>query len=44
MARDRTACPRGFVCIYPDINLNGQPYVKRAVDGSMRHLPGCIPG
>ncbi|WP_030989974.1 peptidase inhibitor family I36 protein [Streptomyces sp. NRRL WC-3744] len=42
VARDQIACPRGFVCIYPDINFNGQPYVKRAVDGSVRHLPDYI--
>ncbi|WP_234317373.1 peptidase inhibitor family I36 protein [Streptomyces sp. NRRL WC-3744] len=44
MARDQIACPRGFVRIYPDINFNGQPYVKRAVDGSVRHLPDYIRG
>ncbi len=44
VARDQIACPRGFVCIYPDINFNGQPYVKRAVDGSVRHLPDYIRG
>ncbi|MER7309958.1 peptidase inhibitor family I36 protein [Streptomyces griseoluteus] len=44
MAREQIACPRGFVCIYPDINFNGQPYVKRAVDGSVRHLPDYIRG
>jgi hypothetical protein len=43
-ARAQIACPRGFVCIYPDINFNGQPYVKRAVDGSVRHLPDYIRG
>ncbi|MFF8868317.1 peptidase inhibitor family I36 protein [Streptomyces sp. NPDC015139] len=42
--RDQIACPRGFVCIYPEINFNGQPYVKRAVDGSVRHLPDYIRG
>ncbi|UXY17446.1 peptidase inhibitor family I36 protein [Streptomyces cynarae] len=42
VARDQITCPRGFVCIYPDINFNGQPYVKRAVDGSVRHLPDYI--
>ncbi|MFC9431267.1 peptidase inhibitor family I36 protein [Streptomyces sp. NPDC056987] len=41
-ARDKIACPQGFVCIYPDINFVGQPYVKRAVDGSVRHLPDYI--
>ncbi|MFI0901617.1 peptidase inhibitor family I36 protein [Streptomyces sp. NPDC020983] len=43
-ARDKIACPRGFVCIYPDINYVGQPYVKRASDGSVRHLPDYIRG
>ncbi|MEV7243126.1 peptidase inhibitor family I36 protein [Streptomyces sp. NPDC093248] len=43
-ARDQIACPRGFVCIYPDIHFNGQPYVKRAIDGSVRHLPDYIRG
>nr|WSX75763.1 peptidase inhibitor family I36 protein [Streptomyces sp. NBC_00899] len=43
-ARDQIACPRGFVCIYPEINFDGQPYVKRAVDGSVRHLPDYIRG
>ncbi|SEE66605.1 Peptidase inhibitor family I36 [Streptomyces sp. 2231.1] len=42
--RDQIVCPRGFVCIYPEINFNGQPYVKRAVDGSVRHLPDYIRG
>ncbi|WP_329876074.1 peptidase inhibitor family I36 protein [Streptomyces sp. BE20] len=42
--RDKIACPRGFVCIYPDIDFVGQPYVKRAVDGSERHLPDYIRG
>ncbi|MER6433384.1 peptidase inhibitor family I36 protein [Streptomyces sp900105245] len=42
--RDQIACPRGFVCIYPEIDFNGQPYVKRAVDGSVRHLPDYIRG
>ncbi|MET7435359.1 peptidase inhibitor family I36 protein [Streptomyces flaveolus] len=41
---NQIACPRGFVCIYPDINFNSQPYVKRAVDGSVRHLPDYIRG
>ncbi|MGW7695559.1 peptidase inhibitor family I36 protein [Streptomyces asiaticus] len=26
-------CPGGYVCIYPEINFGGQPWVKRAVDG-----------
>ncbi|WP_327075529.1 peptidase inhibitor family I36 protein (plasmid) [Kitasatospora purpeofusca] len=42
--RDKIACPRGFVCIYPEIDFVGQPYVKRAVDGSVRHLPDYIRG
>ncbi|MER7309598.1 hypothetical protein E5082_30300 [Streptomyces griseoluteus] len=44
VVRGQIACPRGFVCIYPDINFNGQPYVKRAVDGSLPHLPDYIRG
>ncbi|MFE9500292.1 peptidase inhibitor family I36 protein [Streptomyces collinus] len=43
-ARDQIACPRGFVFIYPDINFKGQPYVTRAADGSVRHLPDYIRG
>lgn len=43
-SRDKIACPGGFVCIYPDINFVGQPYVKHAVDGSVRHLPNYIRG
>jgi hypothetical protein len=39
---DQIQCPRGYVCIYPDINFAGQPYVKRASDGSVRHLPDYI--
>jgi Peptidase inhibitor family I36 len=42
--RDQIQCPRGFVCIYPEIEFAGQPYVKRAVDGSIRHLPDSIRG
>ncbi|MFJ3229203.1 peptidase inhibitor family I36 protein [Streptomyces sp. NPDC086783] len=42
--RHQISCPRGFVCIYPEIDFNGQPYVKRAVDGSVRHLPDYIRG
>ncbi|MBI0313696.1 peptidase inhibitor family I36 protein [Streptomyces javensis] len=38
----RVACPSGFVCIYPSINFGGQPYVKRASDGSVKHLPDYI--
>ncbi|MFW6724991.1 peptidase inhibitor family I36 protein [Streptomyces sp. MAR4 CNY-716] len=36
------ACPNGYVCIYPDINFGGQPWVKRAVDGSVSELPSAI--
>ncbi|MFE1794032.1 peptidase inhibitor family I36 protein [Streptomyces sp. NPDC059525] len=43
-ARDQIECPRGFVCIYPEIGFEGQPYVKRATDGSVRHLPDYIRG
>ncbi|MGW7327985.1 peptidase inhibitor family I36 protein [Streptomyces sp. NPDC054840] len=43
-ARDQIQCPRGFVCIYPEIHFEGQPYVKRATDGSVRHLPDYIRG
>ncbi|MER6430493.1 peptidase inhibitor family I36 protein [Streptomyces sp900105245] len=42
--RGQIACPRGFVCTCPEINFNGQPYVKRAVDGSVRHLPDYTRG
>jgi Peptidase inhibitor family I36 len=36
------ACPDGYVCIYPDIGFGGQPWVKRAVDGSVSQLPASI--
>ncbi|MET8183769.1 peptidase inhibitor family I36 protein [Streptomyces sp. NPDC005336] len=35
-------CPDGYVCIYPEINFGGQPWVKRAVDGSVKDLPTAI--
>ncbi|NJP74120.1 peptidase inhibitor family I36 protein [Streptomyces sp. C1-2] len=35
-------CPGGYVCIYPEINFGGQPWVKRAVDGSVKDLPAAI--
>lgn len=35
-------CPDGYVCIYPEINFVGQPWVKRAVDGSVKELPSAI--
>ncbi|MER6218522.1 peptidase inhibitor family I36 protein [Streptomyces sp. NPDC001674] len=31
-------------CIHPEIGFEGQPYVKRATDGSVRHLPDYIRG
>ncbi|MFI5682120.1 peptidase inhibitor family I36 protein [Streptomyces cellulosae] len=37
-----TDCPDGYVCIYPEINFGGQPWVKRAVDGSVKGLPSAI--
>ncbi|MGY0063637.1 peptidase inhibitor family I36 protein [Streptomyces sp. LZ34] len=30
------------MCIYPEINFGGQPWVKRAVDGSVKDLPSVI--
>ncbi|WP_328842641.1 peptidase inhibitor family I36 protein [Streptomyces sp. NBC_00258] len=41
-AQANVACARGFVCIYPDMDFRGQPYVKRASDGSVSHLPDYI--
>lgn len=35
-------CPDGYVCIYPEINFEGQPWVKRAADGSVKDLPSQI--
>ncbi|MDQ0767219.1 peptidase inhibitor family I36 protein [Streptomyces canus] len=35
-------CPDGYVCIYREINFGGQPWVKRAVDGSVKDLPSAI--
>ncbi|GAA4781690.1 hypothetical protein GCM10023220_00120 [Streptomyces ziwulingensis] len=35
-------CPDGYVCIYPEINFGGQPWVRRAVDGSVKDLPSAI--
>ncbi|MFF0729797.1 peptidase inhibitor family I36 protein [Streptomyces sp. NPDC004134] len=34
-------CPNGYVCIYPEIDFGGQPWVTRAVDGSV-DLPSAI--
>ena len=36
------ACPSGYVCVYPEIDFVGQPWVKRAVDGSVAELPSSI--
>ncbi|MFJ8546349.1 peptidase inhibitor family I36 protein [Streptomyces sp. NPDC093586] len=35
-------CPDGYVCIYPEINFGGQPWVRRASDGSVKDLPTAI--
>jgi hypothetical protein len=35
-------CPDGYVCIYPEINFGGQPWVRRAADGSVKDLPSAI--
>ncbi|MPY47100.1 hypothetical protein FPZ41_01000 [Streptomyces sp. K1PN6] len=35
-------CPDGYVCIYPEINFGGQPWVRRAVDGGVKDLPSSI--
>ncbi|MFJ8719672.1 peptidase inhibitor family I36 protein [Streptomyces violaceus] len=35
-------CPYGYVCIYPEIDFGGQPWVRRAVDGSVKDLPSAI--
>ncbi|MER6919467.1 peptidase inhibitor family I36 protein [Streptomyces spiralis] len=35
-------CPSGYVCIYPEINFAGQPWVRRAVDGGVKDLPSAI--
>ncbi|WP_169731484.1 peptidase inhibitor family I36 protein [Streptomyces glaucescens] len=35
-------CPSGYVCIYPEINFGGQPWVRRASDGSVKDLPTAI--
>jgi hypothetical protein len=41
-ARAGIDCPSGYVCIYPEINFEGQPWVRRAVDGSVKDLPSAI--
>ncbi|MDN3267035.1 peptidase inhibitor family I36 protein [Streptomyces sp. MA15] len=35
-------CPSGYVCIYPEIKFGGQPWVRRAADGSVKDLPSAI--
>ncbi|MDO0929997.1 peptidase inhibitor family I36 protein [Streptomyces sp. TG1A-8] len=37
-------CPSGYVCIYPEINFGGQPWVRRAADGSVKDLPWPLGG
>ncbi|MEU0249733.1 peptidase inhibitor family I36 protein [Streptomyces sp. NPDC006235] len=32
----------GHVCIQPEINFGGQPWVRRAVDVSAKDLPSAI--
>jgi hypothetical protein len=41
-ARAAIDCPSGYVCIYPEINFGGQPWVRRASDGSVNDLPSAI--
>ncbi|MFB7076444.1 peptidase inhibitor family I36 protein [Streptomyces sp. NPDC056308] len=40
--RAEIECPPGYVCIYPEINFGGQPWVRRAVDGGVKDLPSAI--
>ncbi|MFC9951759.1 peptidase inhibitor family I36 protein [Streptomyces prasinus] len=35
-------CPSGYVCIYPEVDFGGQPWVRRAADGSVKDLPSAI--
>ncbi|MFB7214762.1 peptidase inhibitor family I36 protein [Streptomyces sp. NPDC056255] len=42
MVRAEIDCPPGYVCIYPEINFGGQPWVRRAVDGGVKDLPSAI--
>ncbi|MFE7779280.1 peptidase inhibitor family I36 protein [Streptomyces sp. NPDC057445] len=35
-------CPDGYVCLYPEINFGGQPWVRRAADGGVKDLPSAI--
>ncbi|WP_435879672.1 hypothetical protein [Streptomyces flaveolus] len=32
------------MCIYPEINYGGQPWVRRATGGSVKDLPSAIRG
>lgn len=41
-ARAAIDCPSGYVCIYPEINFGGQPWVRRASEGSVKDLPSAI--
>ncbi|WDV57064.1 peptidase inhibitor family I36 protein [Streptomyces coeruleorubidus] len=41
-ARAAIDCPSGNLCIYPEINFGGQPWVRRAVDDSVKDLPSAI--
>ncbi|MFI8952741.1 peptidase inhibitor family I36 protein [Streptomyces sp. NPDC053750] len=41
-ARAAIDCPPGYVCIYPDIDFGGQPWMGRASDGSVKDLPSAI--
>ncbi|TLS45690.1 hypothetical protein FE633_13045 [Streptomyces montanus] len=40
--RPAVDCPDAYVCIYPEVNFGGQPWVRRAVDGSVKDLPSAI--
>lgn len=31
----KASCPGGHICIYPKINYNGTPFVRRDTDGSI---------
>ncbi|MFD5134619.1 peptidase inhibitor family I36 protein [Streptomyces olindensis] len=42
VARAAIDCPSGYVCIYQEINFGGQPWMRRAVDGSVKDLPSAI--
>ncbi|MGW8992768.1 peptidase inhibitor family I36 protein [Streptomyces zhihengii] len=42
-ARVHSRCPSGYVGIYPEINFGGQPWIRRASDGSVTDLPSASP-